>query len=129
MPGQEIRDQQHPTCPWVFYDDKGARLYWFYEEWQAACKRAGIPGLLFHDLRRSAVRNMERAGIPRKVAMAISGHKTESIYRRYNIVAHRDLTDAAFRMEQYFGSMKDPMGTPEASKEAVCSEPSRKLLN
>jgi integrase len=115
---KEIRDQQHPTSPWVFYDDKGARLYWFYEEWQAACKRAGVPGLLFHDLRRSGVRNMERAGIPRKVAMAISGHKTESIYRRYDIVAHRDLRDAAYRMEQYFGALKEdqkgtPAGTPE----------------
>ena len=134
---KEIRDQQHPACPWVFYDDNGARLYWFYEEWQDACKRAGIPGLLFHDLRRSAVRNMERAGIPRKVAMAISGHKTESIYRRYDIVAHRDLTDAAFRMEQYFGSMKDatgtPLGTPGANCPAketeICSEPGSKLLN
>lgn len=131
---KEIRDQQHPGCPWVFHDDKGRRLYWFYEEWQAACKRAGVPGLLFHDLRRSAIRNMERAGIPRKVAMAISGHKTESIYRRYDIVAHRDLSDAAYRMEQYFGTMKDSvgtlLGTPEANKEnGVCAELGSKLLN
>jgi integrase len=61
---KEIRDQRHPKCPWVFYDDKGRRLYWFYEEWQGACKRAGVPGQLFHDLRRSAVRNMERAWNP-----------------------------------------------------------------
>jgi integrase len=134
---KEIRDQQHPSCPWVFYDEKGGRLYWFYTEWQAACKRAGVPALLFHDLRRSAVRNMERAGIPRKVAMAISGHKTESIYRRYDIVAHRDLADAAFRMEQFFGKMQTSagtlLGTPEANAPAQgnqkCAEPTSKLLN
>jgi integrase len=135
---KEIRDQKHPTCPWVFYDEKGARLYWFYEEWRAACERAGISGLLFHDLRRSAVRNMERAGIPRKVAMAISGHKTESIYRRYDIVAHRDLTDAAFRLERYFGTLKEDAkgtltGTPETGhqreEENAWTEKSNKLLN
>ena len=135
---KEIRDQKHPTCPWVFYDEKGARLYWFYEEWRAACERAGISGLLFHDLRRSAVRNMERAGIPRKVAMAISGHKTESIYRRYDIVAHRDLTDAAFRLERYFGTLKeDPKGTltgtpdteHQAKGENAWTKRSAKLLN
>ncbi|HUE23415.1 MAG TPA: hypothetical protein VMQ86_17140, partial [Bryobacteraceae bacterium] len=50
--------------------------------------------------------NMERAGIPHKVAMSISGHKTEHIYRRYDIVAHRDLADAAARLDQYFGAIK-----------------------
>jgi hypothetical protein len=81
---------------------------------------------------------MERAGIPRKVAMAISGHKTESIYRRYDIVAHRDLTDAAFRLERYFGTLKEDAkgtltGTPETGhqreEENAWTEKSNKLLN
>jgi integrase len=94
------RDQLWPDCPWVFAR-KGRQLDQFSKTWEPACERAGVAGLLFHDLRRSAVRNMERAGIPRNVAMSISGHKTEAVYRRYDIVNKRDLTNAAVRMENY----------------------------
>ena len=50
--------------------------------WERACRAAGHPGLLIHDLRRSAVRNMEQAGVRRSVAMKLTGHKTENVYRR-----------------------------------------------
>ncbi len=133
---KEIRDLRFPTCPWVFYDERGRRLYWFYEEWKLAREKAGVPDVLFHDLRRSAVRNMERAGIPRKVAMAISGHKTESIYRRYDIVAHRDLTDAAARMERYIETVKPAekkpgtlSGTPNAEEDSECQTRKQQVLN
>jgi integrase len=72
----------------------------FRGSWEAACKEAGVPDLLFHDLRRTAARNMDRRGISRSIAMKITGHKTESMYRRYRIGDHADLEAAARRMEQ-----------------------------
>jgi integrase len=70
----------------------------FRKAWSQACERVGLVGMLRHDFRRSAVRNMERAGVPRSVAMKISGHKTESIYRRYAIVSESDIQDATRRL-------------------------------
>jgi len=66
--------------------------------WTKACKEAGVPGRLLHDFRRTAVRNLERAGVARSVAMKITGHKTESVYRRYAIVSDADLQEAARKL-------------------------------
>jgi integrase len=89
MPWLEMSWTEHkakcPECPWVLQKD-GERIKSFRKAWASACRCADVPGLLFHDLRRSAVRNMEHAGIPRKTAMAISGHKSEEVYRRYAMV-------------------------------------------
>jgi len=71
----------------------------FEKEWKAACKAAGCPARIPHDLRRTAVRNLVRAGIPQTVAMALTGHKTDSVFRRYDIVSAIDLKDAARRLD------------------------------
>ncbi len=77
--------------PWLFFRGNGEPIKDLYGAWDRACRIAGIAGLVPHDLRRSAVRNLERAGVPRATAMKLVGHKTEAIYRRYAIVVESDL--------------------------------------
>src|SRR5215470_6023049 len=77
--------------PWVFFRESGEPIKDLYGAWRSACRKVGVPGIVPHDLRRSAVRNLERSGVPRSVAMKMVGHKTEAIYRRYAIVAEADL--------------------------------------
>lgn len=69
-----------------------------HRSWRTATKLAKVPGQLFHDLRRSSVRNYVRSGVPERVVMAISGHKTRSIFDRYNIVSSGGLQAAASRV-------------------------------
>jgi integrase len=71
----------------------------FYTAWRNACRAAGVPGRLVHDFRRTAVRNLDRAGVSRKVAMEMVGHKTQSIYDRYRIITNSDLHDAAGKLD------------------------------
>jgi integrase len=80
---------------WTTGNKKGKRIRDFRESWDMACEAAKLPGLLFHDLRRSAVRRMVRRGVKTLVARRISGHLTDAIFQRYDITSDQDLADAA----------------------------------
>ena len=106
---ERVRSQaEYPGSPWVFTHDGGQPWRTFKTSWAAACQAAGLwdaakqkPTRLFHDLRRSGVRNLVRAGVPEGVAQRISGHKTRAVFERYNVVSETDLKDAARRLQDY----------------------------
>ena len=69
--------------------------------WPAACRQAGVPGRLLHDCRRTAARNLVRAGVPERVAMLLTGHRSRAIFDRYHIVREEDLHEAGAQLHAY----------------------------
>jgi len=109
--------------PWVFHRTKQGRpLKGFTKSWRAACLAAGLPGRIPHDFRRTAVRNLERAGVPRSTAMAMVGHRTESIYRRYAIVDEVMLREGGAKLAAYAeGSVGKVLGKVKGATEVAPS--------
>jgi integrase len=93
--------EQRTGCvvPWLFHRE-GRPVRSFRRPWLRACQQAGVLRLP-HDFRRTAVRNLERAGVPRSTAMAMVGHRTESIYRRYAIVDEAMLREGAAKLSVF----------------------------
>ena len=93
-------EMQPQTSEYLFA--RGAKpIRDFRESWNLACQRAGVPGLLFHDLRRTAVRNLRRAGVAETVIMKITGHRTRSVFERYNITDHTDTLEAGRKAAEF----------------------------
>ncbi len=127
-----LQKQRHdlywPNTPWVFFHyATGRPINRFPAAWRTACRKAGLwegdektgkPTHLFHDLRRTGVRNLVRAGAPEVVVMRISGHKTRSVFDRYNIVSERDLKEAATKLSHYLETKQ-----AETSKSDFKTEP------
>jgi integrase len=97
----EIERAKGQIVPWIFVHSDGSRVKDFRYAWAKACRAAGVPGRLVHDFRRTAVRNLERAGVPRSSAMAMTGHKTEAVYRRYAITGSAMLQEAAEKLNAF----------------------------
>jgi len=99
---RELEFKTGTPIPWMFHR-KGRPVRDFRTAWKIACEKAKIGHRLFHDYRRSAVRNMERARVPRSAAMKVTGHLTESIYKRYAITDAEMMDEATKRIEQRGG--------------------------
>jgi integrase len=116
----------HPVQAVFFYHERtrggraaGERIHSFRGSWRSACQRAGLDGLRVHDLRRSAARHLIRAGVSEHVAMKFTGHKTQSIFRRYDIVAESDLIEGGEKLNAFYtaqGLRKDKARSGGAKK-------------
>lgn len=137
------RNKECPDCPYIFFRVRRKRdgtIEWrrignFRKMWRRVCICLGLGkvewikeknryvynGLLFHDLRRSGVRNMDRSGIQQVVAMKISGHKTLSVYNRYSIVSSRDLREAAKKLRNYTAEQASLVAAAEEGAAAVAA--------
>lgn len=114
-------------CPFVFFREvaekrggpkKPQQIVRFDKTWRAACVAAGCPGRIPHDLRRTAVRNHVRAGVPERVAMRLTGHKTASVFARYDIVSDGDLREAARKLDAVAGMSAPTDAASAAAKPA-----------
>jgi len=95
---EHLQREKKTVYLWVFHRD-GKPIKSYDGAWRSACKKAGLPGRHVHDFRRTTVRRLEQAGVSRSVGMKLTGHKTESVYRRYAIVSKSDLEEAARRLD------------------------------
>lgn len=93
----DVERRGQRIVPYVFHRN-GKPIRSYSGAWDAACTKAGVDGRLVLDLRRTAVRNLERAGVSQSVAMELTGHKTEAVYRRYSLTSTADLSEGVAKL-------------------------------
>jgi len=120
-----LQRQRGSVIPFVFHR-QGVPIKSLAKAWKTACKAAGHPGRIPHDLRRSSVRNMVRRGVPEGVAMRLVGHKTRSMLDRYNIIDSRDLHDAADLLSGVAGNLKVKPRVKQAAVVGIASRGTRR---
>ena len=127
-----LRNTNFPDCPFVFFRTIQTKLTpvpkWvpigdFRKVWVDACEKSGLKGCLVHDLRRSAVRSLIRAGVQELVACRISGHRTRSVFDRYNITNEYDLMDAGRKLQKFHESAEPACQPAEAGSSTPADRP------
>jgi integrase len=123
------RDAKYPDCRWVFAAG-GQQLIFNWRAWRKFVMLAGVPDLRFHDLRRTALTNMVRAGIPEKVAMEISGHLTRRTFERYHITGGRSVAEVGEKMAAFLHEVEGKTeGATGTLMGTIRAQSSHKLLN
>ena len=95
-----------PRCDPLIFHRHGLPIGGLRKTWRTACRKAGVPGRLFHDLQRTTARNMRRAGVPERVIMDIISHETNAMFVRYNIVDESDSRETMARTQAYFTTQR-----------------------
>jgi integrase len=117
---KEVRDAESPLCPWVF-QRKGKRFVFANKVWKNRVKKLGVEGLLFHDLRRTALTNMIEAGFSEKEAMEISGHTTDRTFRRYHIIRRHRIQTLGQRMNEFYKNAEEELKRTAENAEITAS--------
>ena len=105
----QLRTDEQP----LVFHTRGRGIRDWRKAWRTATVAAGCPGVLFHDIRRTVVRNLVRAGVPERMAMAVTGHKTRDVFDRYDIVTERDVALATAQLATYVNQDPDKTRTVE----------------
>jgi integrase len=126
----EALERQGIITPLVFCRRRGQRIKSLWKRWRTACKAAGCPGRNQHDFRRTAVRNLNRASVTETVAMKITGHKTRSVFDRYDITSEEDLAEASRKLQTLAGTIAgtNAKTDAEALKERLANSVKEKRL-
>jgi integrase len=114
----QVQKERSIVVATVFHR-KGKPIRGFRRAWLTACKRAGCPGKLRHDFRRTAVRNLVRASVPEKIAQTMTGHLTREVFDRYDITSDADLREAGRRLEDSFGTVAGQSGASASADEQI----------